>query len=131
MPDLVQDLYGTINKTDPLGFWTGQQVNYAEVSRFLDLDKNELSKISGISKNSVRFDKKIPQILKSRLEEIAVICSLVAEYFEGNPVKTALWFRTPNPLLGDISPRDMIRLGRYSKLIKFITEARRHNGKKG
>jgi len=51
-------------------------------------------------------------------------CNLVAEFFDGDPVKTALWFRTPNPMLGDMSPRDMIRYGRYKRLQKFILEAR-------
>jgi hypothetical protein len=34
-----------------------------------------------------------------------------------------LWFKTRNPLLGDISPRDMIRLGRFERLRKFIINA--------
>jgi len=33
------------------------------------------------------------------------------------------WFKARNPLLGDVSPRDMIRLGRYEKLRKFIISA--------
>jgi hypothetical protein len=51
----------------------------------------------------------------------------VAGYFEGDIEKTALWFRTPNPMLGNISPRDMIRFGRYKRLLKFVTEAREAN----
>ena len=31
--------------------------------------------------------------------------------------------RQSNPLLGDISPRDMIRLGRFERLRKFIINA--------
>ena len=30
------------------------------------------------------------------------------------------WFNTPNPLLGGVSPLDMIILGRGEKLEKFI-----------
>ena len=37
--------------------------------------------------------------------------------------KTKLWFQTPNPMLGNVSPRDMIRLGRYNKLVRFVTQA--------
>jgi hypothetical protein len=37
--------------------------------------------------------------------------------------KPALWFRLPNPLLGDVSPRDMIRYGRLAKLREFVVEA--------
>jgi hypothetical protein len=34
--------------------------------------------------------------------------------------KTELWFRLPNPLLGNVSPRDMIRYGRYETMRDFI-----------
>lgn len=50
---------------------------------------------------------------------------MVAEYSEGDTEKTSLWFRTPNPMLGNISPRDMIRIGRTTRLRKFVTEARK------
>jgi hypothetical protein len=49
---------------------------------------------------------------------------LVAEYFKGDLEKTALWFKIDNPMLGDVSPREMIRAGRFKKLIKFIYNAR-------
>jgi len=38
-----------------------------------------------------------------------------------------LWFRLPNPLLGDVSPRDMIRYGRYAKLQEFVMDALAEN----
>jgi len=72
----------------------------------------------------VRFDSRIPAELRERLTEIATICELVAEHFDGDVAKTALWFRVPNPLLGNLSPRDQIRLGRYRKVLKFVFEAR-------
>jgi len=34
--------------------------------------------------------------------------------------KGVLWFETPNPLLGGITPLDMIKMGRHEKLFKFI-----------
>ena len=48
-------------------------------------------------------------------------------FFEGDVAKTALWFRLPNPLLGDVSPRDMIRYGRYARLQEFVVEALAEN----
>ena len=55
--------------------------------------------------------------------ELEQLCEQVVEFFEGDVAKTALWFRLPNPLLGDVSPRDMIRCGRYAKLQEFVVEA--------
>lgn len=69
----------------------------------------------------------IPKDLKDRLEQIANICALVAEYFDGDQDKTVLWFKSPNPMLGNITPRDMIRFGRYKKLMAFVVEARKTN----
>jgi hypothetical protein len=47
----------------------------------------------------------------------------MAGYFNGDKAKTALWFRVKNPALGGVSPRDMIRYGRYKKLELFIRNA--------
>lgn len=125
MAALKSQLFSNISQTDPLNFRQGDQPDYyRRVSEFLEFDANALSKIAGINKNSVRFDDRIPNLLKERLDQIANICSLVAEYFDGDAYKTALWFKTPNPMLGDVAPRDMIRLGRYKKLMKFINESR-------
>jgi len=54
---------------------------------------------------------------------IANTISLVAQFFEEDSVKTALWFKTRNPLLGDSSPRDMIRRGNFEKLRRFVLAA--------
>ena len=122
-----QTLYSNVHQTDPLNFWSNHGLDYSGIADFLDLDKNALSKIGGVSKDSVRFDERIPRDLKDRLEQIANIISLVAEYFDGDVHKTALWFRTPNPSLGEVAPRDMIRLGRHKKLFKFVYEAKQAN----
>lgn len=118
-------LFRNVHQSDPLQFWTNHGLDYKRVTDFLDLNTSELSKIGGVSKQSVRLDIRIPQALKDRLDQIANICALVAEYFEGDIEKTALWFKTPNPMLGDLSPRDMIRYGRYKRLMKFIADAQK------
>ncbi len=120
----MRGLYDTVSKSDPLEFWAKQGLEYGRVSNFLELNKKDLSKVAGVSAQSVRFDHKIPNDLKERLEQIANICNLVAEFFDGDTEKTALWFWTSNPMLGDLSPRDMIRYGRFKRLQKFILDAR-------
>lgn len=47
----------------------------------------------------------------------------LVEGFFKDPEKTRLWFKLPNPLLGDLSPNKMIRLGRYKKLLKFVKQS--------
>ncbi|MES2215627.1 MAG: hypothetical protein V4485_06450 [Pseudomonadota bacterium] len=45
---------------------------------------------------------------------------LVGEFFKKDKEKTKLWFESKNPLLGNISPEDMLSIGRGWKLLKFI-----------
>ncbi|MBM4218980.1 MAG: hypothetical protein FJ171_04955 [Gammaproteobacteria bacterium] len=115
-------LFNTVGR-DYLDFWHDTDFQPRSVAQFLDLKNSEIAKIAGVAKSSVRFDHEIPHDVRERLEEIGNICNLVAQYFEGDAAKTALWFRTQNPVLGEISPRDMIRFGRYDKLRRFIIGA--------
>jgi len=52
-------------------------------------------------------------------QQVTVAVDLVCKFF-GNKNKAALWFNTPNPLLGGVSPVDTISLGKVDKLLKFI-----------
>lgn len=124
------EIFNTVSRSDELGLISRGKVNYGAVAGLLELDNNALSKVGGVSKKSVRLDDRIPRELASRLDEIANICNLVADYFDGDVARTALWFKIPNPMLGNISPRDMIRYGRYRRLRKFVVEslAASHSG---
>jgi hypothetical protein len=121
-------LFSTVHSKDILGFTTQGATDYQEVCKFLDFTKSDVAKIAGISEKSVRFEpKRVPAALVERFDQIANICQLVADHF-GDVHKTALWFKTSNPLLGGISPRDMLRYGRYKRLMQFIIDARIRSG---
>lgn len=105
---------------DLMGFGLGSSFNAKSVQTFLSLKKEEVSRIADVSPKSVRFDDAMPEPVRERLQEIAITINLVAKVFGGDVDKTVTWFTTRNPLLGDISPRDMIRLGRFERLRKFI-----------
>jgi hypothetical protein len=117
------DLFDTVAKIDYLKFGFGDSFDPKAVINMLGLDKKDVSRLASVSVRSVRYDQHIPEAVRERLEEIAATANMVAAVFDGNPEKTAAWFRARNPLLGDISPRDMIRLGRYERLRKFIINA--------
>ena len=69
----------------------------------------------------------MPRELSEILLQWAVLFNKVAEHFKGDVHKTNLWFNVPNPLLGNVSPKDMIRLGRYKKLYSFVVQAIEEN----
>lgn len=116
-------LFANVPSRDYLGFWADQMLQAKTVADFVGLDRREVARVAGVSSASVRWDQKIPREVLDRLTEIAVVCGLVAQFFEGDAVKTKLWFQTRNPLLGNLSPRDMIRYGRYEKLRRFVMDA--------
>ena len=107
---------------DYLGY-TDSKEDVKKVVKFLDLHRNEVSKATGQQKDTIRYDAKMPHELQKRLEEIGNIINLTASFFHGDMNKTLIWFKTKNPLLGDLSPREMICYGRYDKLRKFILNA--------
>lgn len=127
MPTTSPDIFGTVARRDHLSLFEDDTPNYEEVVDFLEFKKEDVSKAAGVSLSSVRYDEKIPVQLRERMREWANLLNLVAEHFQGDGAKTALWFTMPNPLLGNISPRDMIRFGRYKKLLKFIVNALSEN----
>jgi hypothetical protein len=98
--------------------------DYKRIAELTKLSKADLSKIAQVAKSSVRFDAHIPEPVAARLREIANIANLVAQFFAGDVQKVGLWFEIANPMLGNISPRDMIRIGRYKRLLNFVLDAR-------
>jgi len=116
-------LFRTVACSDRFGFGSGETLDGREVVDFLDLKKSEVAKIAGVATVSVRFDKKMAAEVRERLEDIANIIELVAEFFDGDVGRTALWFKAPNPIRGNISPREMIRYGRYDRLRRFVADA--------
>jgi hypothetical protein len=115
-------LFNTVSNRDSLKFWEGNALNYQKVREFAGIDARDVARLTGLAKSSIRYDAKAPREVKEHLENIANICNLVFEFFQ-DAVKTKLWLQTPNPMLGNASPRDMIRFGRYNKLLRFVTQA--------
>jgi hypothetical protein len=108
---------------DYLKFGLGEAFHAKRVPDLLGLNKEDVSRLASVSVKSVRYDDAIPVQVRERLEEIANTINMVAQAFDGDIDKTVSWFRARNPLLGDVSPKDMIRLGRYERLRKFIINA--------
>jgi hypothetical protein len=120
----THELFESVYKRDSLNFWANHGLlDYERVREVVGLSNTDLSRVAHVAKSSVRFDERIPPELKERMEQIANCCLLVAEHFKGDVHKVSLWFVAPNPMLGNISPRDMIRYGRFAKLQRFIQGA--------
>ncbi len=108
---------------DYMQFGWGEKFDAKRVTQVLNLKRSDVSKFSSVAESSVRYDDAMPAVVRERMEEIASTVNLVAKQFGGDQEKTVAWFKAKNPLLGDVSPRDMIRLGRYGRLRRFIISA--------
>jgi len=119
-------LFDTVPKEDHLSLFKSGGPDYQRVVKLLDFNKKDVARASNISWMSVRYDQKMPRELADRVREWALALALVAQYFKDEQ-KTVLWFKTSNPLLGNVAPRDMIRVGRFKKLHRFILNALNEN----
>lgn len=115
-------LFDTVTN-DPLRFGIGSSFEPKRVTEALGLKKQDVPRLASVSVKSVRYDDAMPEQMRERLEEIAQTVNLVAQMFDGDAEKAVAWFKARNPMLGDVSPREMIRLGRYERLRKFIVNA--------
>lgn len=119
-------LFGTVPEKDYLHLFSDGEPIGEKITDLLRYKNPDIAMAAKIPVTSVRYDKKMPLELKERLIEWATALNLVATFFKDKQ-KTILWFRLPNPLLGNVSPRDMIRMGRFKKLFKFIQTALEEN----
>lgn len=120
----MTSIAGHVAQQDLLNLYREGNPDYRRIAGLVRLSKSDLGKLAKVAKASVRFDANIPVPVAERLRELANIANLVGEYFHGDAHKVGLWFELPNPMLGNISPRNMIRAGRYKRLLNFVLDAR-------
>jgi hypothetical protein len=117
-------LYQTVPQHMPDVLFSGGVADPAKTIKFLDFTAADVATATGVSRKAVQLKVRIPEDVRARLTEIATICALVMDFFGGDVDKTHLWFTTRNPLLGNLSPREMIRFGLYRRVLRFVQEAR-------
>jgi hypothetical protein len=92
---------------------------------FLETSRKELAEAFGFTDQQLRPER-LSGLAKDRIRQLAGALEFAAEAFNGDPVKTKFWIKTPNPNFGGASPRELIIRGRYKKVLQFILAAR-HN----
>lgn len=116
----ARNIFANVPQSNHLHFLDGGASYPKKVAEFLKLTQEDVAHAVGVARSTVRYDERISPEVEQRLMEIGTICEIVANYFKGDVQKAALWFTMTNPLLGNVSPRDLIRFGRYKKLMQFV-----------
>lgn len=114
--------------TGVLGFCTLDQWAVAD---FLGFRESDMARALNVDMSHLRLGDKTASAVLERLWILANMCEKVAKFFDGNISKTKRWFRTPNPSLGNMAPREMILLGRIKKVGQFIEDALAQNPPRG
>ena len=114
----------SVHKNDPMGFWSQGNLDAKKVADFINFKKPDVARIANVAPKSVRFDSRISKPVLAHMMQMANICSIVAELLNNDVEKTKLWLNTPNPAVGDISPKQLMRFGKYQKLLKFVLDAK-------
>lgn len=94
MSALSNGIFSNIPKKDYLSLFNKGEARAPEVIEFVGFKKDDIAKATGVPSSSIRYDERMPQTLKDRLREWANLLNLVAQFFEGDAAKTALWFKT-------------------------------------
>jgi len=115
---LKKSVFDSIPEKDYCNLFDADAPRIKEIAKILDFKREDISVSSDVSLESVRYNR-MPAEVIARATEWAIAINLVAGHFQ-DLNKTILWFRANNPMLGDISPRDMIKIGRFKKLLGFI-----------
>lgn len=116
----MHNLFSNVPQGDLFGINKDNNINYHEAAKFLGMSKKAVAKAAGIAAASVRYDARMSTDLKEFFLELISVVSIVSAQFSQDKEKTRLWFSMPNPLLGGVTPINMIMLGKHKKLLKFI-----------
>ena len=115
-------LFSTVPKTDFLKFLYMEDgsVDARLLSEFLNLTRADLAAMFGVNADSIRFDGRLSFEMKEKMIELANLCEMVAQNFQGNVLKTKTWFIISNPHLNNRKPLDLIKTGNNEELVATI-----------
>ena len=115
-------IFNTAPKHDVFGLYnTKRAINYKQVVRTFNFTKKEVSKATRTQVHSVSYENnKIPEEIKEFLSNMIWLLQTTYEHLQDKN-KVIQWLDSPNPICGGYSPKEMIRLGQYKKLINIVS----------
>ena len=113
-------IFNTVPKNDVFGFYNKGKYKYREIVNTMDFSRKEISRAARVSIDSVRYEEnRIPDKVKDLLTNMIWLLHVTHEHLRDKN-KVIQWLNSPNPICGGASPKDMICMGQYKKLVKIV-----------
>ena len=114
-------IFNTVPKNDVFGFYDKGKLQYKEVVNTLNFNRKEISKAVRVAVSSVRYEEnKIPDKMKDFLTHMVWLLHVTHKHLKDKN-KVIQWIESPNPICGGFSPKDMICMGQYKKLVRIVS----------
>ena len=115
-------IFNTVPKNDVFGFYNNKgKIQYKEVANILNFNRKEISKAARVAVSSVRYEEnKIPDKMKDFLIRMVWLLHVTHKHLKDKN-KVIQWIESPNPICGGFSPKDMICMGQYKKLVRIVS----------
>ncbi len=114
-------IFNTVPKNDIFGFYDKGKIQYKQVANILSFNRKEISKAARVAVSSVRYEEdKMPCKIKDFLTAMVWLLHVTHEHLKDEN-KVIQWIKSPNPICGGFSPKDMICMGQYKKLVKIVS----------
>ena len=114
-------IFSTVPRHDVFGFYNKGGIKCREVAGALNFNRKEISKAAHVAVGSVSYEEnKMPDKMKEFFISVAWLLDVAHEQLKDKD-KALLWLKSPNPICGGFSPKDMICMGQYKKLVRIVS----------
>ena len=116
-------IFNTVPKNDIFGLYNKNKghLKYQAVANTINFNRQEVSKATRININAVKYkEDEIPDKIKEFFISITWLLHTTHTYLKDKD-KVIKWLDSPNPACGGYSPKDMIRMGQYKKLVRIVS----------
>ena len=114
-------IFNTVPKNDVFGVYDKGRIRYKAVATAINFNRQEISKATRINISAVKYkESEIPAKIKEFFMAMTWLLYTTHAHLQ-NKDKVLQWLDSPNPSCGGFSPKDMIRMGQYKKLVNIVS----------
>ena len=114
-------IFNTVAKKNIFNLYNNNKIDYQAVADKMNFNRQEVAKAVRIDLSSVKYEEtKIPDEMKVFFQAMILLLNTTHQYLQDEN-KVIQWLDAPNTSCGGYSPKDMIRMGQYKKLVNIVS----------